>query len=298
MNRLTDRDKNWGPFTLAPWKGYFSFTFSTGDEEEEVRNRNHILLIAFGWALRIALPNLIPPYRQRVEANWDEATVSRLGRNYYFNTDEREFGFSLSNMGNGYDFLQIRYGRQTHDSSTDKSWCTHLPWKQWDCVRNSVYTPTGELFATESRRKGRDFREWWNAKEKCPCSYFGFEDFDGEMIVATCRIEEMEWRRGEGWFSWLKWFWPAKIRRSLDLQFSAEVGLEKGSWKGGTIGHGIEMLPGETPGAAFMRYCQKEHDARHGKKYRIRFIGPCSQPEPKKRPTENDCGCAVQDSKA
>ncbi len=98
------------------------------------------------------------------------------------------------------------------------------------------------------------------------------------MIVATCVIEEREWHRGAGWFKWLKWFYPRKIRRSLDLKFSAEVGPEKGSWKGGTIDHGIEMQKGETPRQAFERYCSKEHDARHGRKYRIRFIGPCAPP--------------------
>jgi len=271
MNRLTDHDKNWGPLTLAPWRKNIRLEFSTGDEESDRHGyRNHLLIVAFGWALRIALPNLIPPYRQRVEANWDEATVKRLGRNYYFNTNERQFGFSLSDMGNGYDFLQISYGRQTHDSSTDRSWCTHLPWKQWRHVRYSIYEPDGTHFATEPN----DFREWRAVRDKCPTTCFEFEDFDGEMITATCMIEEREWRRGDGWFKWLEWFYPVKIRRSLDLKFSAEVGPEKGSWKGGTIGHGIEMLSGEYPINAFKRYCNADHDARHGKKYRIRFISP------------------------
>jgi hypothetical protein len=31
----------------------------------------------------------------------------------------------------------------------------------------------------------------------------------------------------------------------------------KGSWKGGTVGHSIAMLPGELHGAAFARYCEQ-----------------------------------------
>lgn len=286
MNRLTDNDKNLGPFTLGRWSGTIMATFSTGDEEEEARCRNHLLLCAFGWALRIQLPNLIPPQRIRREAlSWDEATVKRLGRNWYYETHEREFGFSLSKMGeNGYDFLQIKYGPQTHDSNTDHTWSKSLPWKEWRCVRNSVYEPDGTHFATEQRGPGRDFHEWCEASEKCPVAHFGFEDHGGEMIVATCRIEEMEWHHGDGWFKWLRWFYPAMIRRSLDIKFSAEVGPEKGSWKGGTIGHGIEMQKGETPRQAFERYCAKEHDARHGRKYRIRFIGSCAPPPPRPAP--------------
>lgn len=276
MNRLTDHDKNWGPFTLARWQGSFSAVLQSGDDEDL---ECFLRFIAFGWALRIHIPAIVQPHKKKVIASsWDEATVKRLGRNWYYDVTECKFGFSLSNMGNGYDFLQVFFGPQTHDSSTSKSWCTHLPWKQWSCVRNSVYDPDGNLFAAEQRG---DFRGWWDAKEKCPASYFGFEDFDGEMIVATCRITEMEWHRGEGWFRWLKWFWPAKIRRSLDIHFSAEVGPEKGSWKGGTTGHGTDMLPKETPADAFKRYCDKEHDARQGRKFRIRFVGPCGPPPPK-----------------
>jgi hypothetical protein len=41
----------------------------------------------------------------------------------------------------------------------------------------------------------------------------------------------------------------------LDIRFSEETGRRKGSWKGGTLGHGIDMLPGELHEAAFRRYC-------------------------------------------
>ncbi len=277
MNRLTDNDKNYGPFTFARWRKRFGLGLSSGDEEDGPSQNNTVLMTGFGWALRIRLPKLIQPHREKVMAlSWDEATVERLGRNWYYKTTEREYGFALSDMGNGYDFLQVRFGIQSGDSDTEQSWCKHLPWKQWRCVRNSVYRPDGEHFATEDYTKKRDFFAFMRVKEQCPTESFGFEDHDGEMIVATCMIEEREWRRGEGWFKWLRFFWPAKIRRDLDIKFSAEVGPEKGSWKGGTTDHGIEMIAGETPRMAFERYCSKEHDARQGRKFRLRFIGPAS----------------------
>jgi len=270
MNRLTDNDKNWGPFTLARWSKRISIMFSSGDEEETPEAINTLTFQGFGWALRIRLPQIIQPHRIRHEANWDAATQARLGRNHWFDTSEREFGFSLSNMGNGYDFLQVHYGPQTGDSSTTKSWCKHLPWKQWDCVRQSIYTPTGKHFATMERRKWDAF---YKAKQECPSAQFQFKDYDGAEIIATCLIEEREWHRGEGWFKWLRFFYPAKIRRSLDLAFSAEVGPGKGSWKGGTLGHGIEMLKGETPEDAFRRYCGKGYD-RKGRNTPLEFLGP------------------------
>lgn len=270
MERMTDNDNNWGPFTFARWGKRIAVMFSTGDEEENPAAINTLAFQAFGWALRVRLPQLVQPHRIRHEANWDEATQKRLGRNHYFETFEREWGFALCDMGNGYDFLQVHYGPQTHDSSTTKSWCKHLPWKMWDHVRHSIYTPTGEHFANMESRKWEAFHA---TREACPKSYFRFKDYDGAEIIATCYIEEREWHRGEGWFKWLKCFYPAKIRRSLDLSFSAEVGPGKGSWKGGTLGHGIDMLTGETPEQAFRRYCEKGYD-RKGRNTALTFIGP------------------------
>lgn len=256
MNRLTSNDHTWGPFTAARWKSRFGITVSSGDDEDP---ENTLLMTGFGWALRVHLPTILKP-------------VGKYGEH------PQEFGFTLCDMGNGYDFLQVMFGPETGDSSTSKCWSKHLPWKQWSCVRNSVYEPDGTLFATEARGHKGAFFDFLAEKDKCPSSRFGFEDYDGEMIVATCVIEEREWHRGEGWFTWLRFFWPAKIRRSLDLKFSAEVGPQKGSWKGGTIGHGIDMEPGETPRAAFERYCAMEHD-RKGRKFRLRFVGPVNEEE-------------------
>lgn len=279
MNRLSDNDKKFGPFTIARWHRSICVEFNTGSDEEG-HHRNNLLFAVFGWALRIALPNLIPPSRIRHEANWDAATIARLGRNHYFQTWNRCFGVSLSDMGNGYDFLQIHYGAQTHDSSTDRTWCRHLPWKQWDHVRHSLYEPDGTHFYTEPYWKERRINgggHCFEMKDKCPASYFGFEDYDGELIVATCHVEEREWHKGTGWFTWLKWFSKPKIRRSLDLSFSAEVGPQKGSWKGGMIGTGCEMQPGDTPEEAFRRFCDQDHE-RKGRKFKLRFIGPCNAP--------------------
>lgn len=241
MNRLTDNDKNWGPFTLARWNKQFSACFSYGEDEDP---EAQLLFVAFGWAFRVRL--------------------TKGGKEGV----EKVYGISLSDMGNGYDFLQIKYGIQTWDGDNTKSWCKHFPWKQWDCVRHSIYSPDGTHFATEERRKWDEFYE---AKQRCPASKFRFKDYDGEEITATCIIEEREWHRGEGWFKWLRHFYPARVRRTLNIEFSSEVGTEKGSWKGGTIGTGIKMLADETPEQAFRRYCEKDHE-RKGRTYRLTFL--------------------------
>jgi hypothetical protein len=269
---LTENDKNYGPLTIARWPNYLSLVWGTSGDDDGGREFNYLRVIAFGWCAQLKIPAVIKPHKEKVMAKtWDAATVARLGRDWHYNVSERLYGFSISKLGD--HFLIVYFGRVTHDSSTDQQWCCHFPWEQWEHVRHSLYRPDGSHYATRSGDE--KWESWYEKTEQCPTSQFLFKDYDGTEIVATCCIEEMEWHKGRGWFKWLRWFHQPKIRRSLDLKFSAEVGPAKGSWKGGTIGHGIDMLPGEydTPQEAFRRYCGKDHRHR-GKDYKLQFIGP------------------------
>lgn len=59
---------------------------------------------------------------------------------------------------------------------------------------------------------------------------------------ATVYVDRMTWR--------MRW-WPVfrgkVVRTSISFNFDGEVGEETGSWKGGCIGSGYEMKPGEAP---------------------------------------------------
>lgn len=264
--RWSDNDRYLGPFTYArDSKGYrhLAIVLSSRDDEDGECN---IRVSAFGHTIITALPPIVLPYRQKVfPQNWDAATVERLGRNWYWDIDERKFGFSVSD-----GFLQVFRGRCTGDSSTDRTKGYFLPWKSWRHVRRSFYGLAGEHVATlpDTGKSylgdfGRFDRERAIA-DATPSVTFDFDDFDGERIQATTRIEEREWHLGEGKFKWLSFFAKPKIDRSLDIKFSAETGPRKGSWKGGTIGHSISMLPGELHKAAFRRYCAE---------HRMTFVG-------------------------
>lgn len=61
--------------------------------------------------------------------------------------------------------------------------------------------------------------------------------------VATVHVERWEWR--PRCLQWTKLF--AKVRKSIDVLFSDEVGERSGSWKGGCTGCGYDLLLGETP---------------------------------------------------
>lgn len=256
-----DDDRYFGPLTYVYEPRYRKLALmlkSRGDEDE---GNGAYLRIGLGaHTLIVALPGIIQPYREKVYPGsaWDEATVKRLGRDWYWNVDEREFGFSYSE-----GYLSLHYGRQTHDSSTCKQKGWFPPWTQWRHVRHSFYDLDGNHVADVPQRVGKWTRESMDAEQALqdavPKRTFEFFDFDGERLTATTMIEEREWRFGERGFKWLSLFRKPKISRSLDIRFSGETGKRKGSWKGGTTGHSIEMLPGELHEAAFRRYCAK-HD--------------------------------------
>lgn len=275
MTRLTDNDTKFGPFTLGRldptgWNPIRLVLSSGGGDEDRGCT---LTAYAFRRALRVRLPQIIKPWRQWVDTSkYAWASGPNAG---YWDVHAREYGFSLSE-----GFLQLFLGAQTHDSTTTQSWCKHLPWTQWHFHRHSYHGLAGELLKewVEPRRRKRDgsgfdrFSEQRGFKQTMPKVRFEIEDYDGQRITATTLIEERTYTFGEGWFQWLRFFRRDMIRRSLSIEFSAEVGPEKGSWKGGTMGHGIEMLPGELHEQAFRRYCLEEQQAK-GSRYRIKFVG-------------------------
>jgi hypothetical protein len=264
-NRLTDNDTNWGPITLGErsttWRP-LGIDLRSGNEEHPGSTLN---LHFAGWWVRLAIPAVIKPWRQWVDTT--RLFPDRPDSSGYWDVHGREYGFSFSDGS-----LFLRYGPQTHDSSTTKSKCYFLPWKQWRNVRHTMYGLEGEHFWTEATKPRRDWDDWHKAREQCPKARFLIEDFDGARIVASTYIEEREWRFGEKWCAWLSLFRRAKVKRSLSIDFAQEVGLDKGSWKGGLMGHGIDMLPGELHEAAFRRYCEQEVRSKNGRS-RITFIG-------------------------
>ncbi len=67
--------------------------------------------------------------------------------------------------------------------------------------------------------------------------------------VAEVYVERREWR--QRWLAWCPWF--AVKSQSIDVSFNDEVGERSGSWKGGCVGCGYDMRPGETPEATLRR---------------------------------------------
>lgn len=264
--RWGDNDRHFGPLTygVSDYRHWAVVLTSSGDGQDNDRAcQLRINLLSF--YLILVLPNIVKPHRTKVYPKWDTATVARLGRDYYWDIDPRSYGF-IVNDGH----FNIRYGRtggSACDSNIEQRWSCFLPWTQWRFIRHSFYDLNGLLFWAEVESETRALRKLGGRYDKerraivdswtclCPTAKFMFSDFDGEVIEATTKIEEREWLFGTGWFKWLSLFRLPMVRRSLDIHFSSETGKRKGSWKGGTVGHSIEMLPGELHESAFRRYC-------------------------------------------
>lgn len=267
--RYSDNDFHLWPLTLSHSKHYrpLGIMLDSGAFEDSSGDC-HIRFSAFGWTLICELPPLVPDYRIRHQAtSWDAATIARLGRDWYDEVFPREYGFHFSE-----GTLHVHYGAQTHDSRTDQNRCFFLPWRHWRFIRHSLYDLEGKHFHTEHESARNSWSASSAVKDACPKVRFELEDFDGQRIVATTHIEEREWHFGTKFCWWLSWFRRPKIRRDLALEFSSEVGPEKGSWKGGTVGHSIEMLPGELHKAAFKRYCEQDHRSKY-RKFKVKYIG-------------------------
>jgi hypothetical protein len=256
MIKLTEysNDKN--------YNGY-SFTVSNPHEYYETGEdatrycQLHIRLGTRSWSWRV--PEFFKPKKQWVDTSQYAWSTSK--NKGYWEYISHRYGFHIQD-----EYIHVHYGIQpgcwssTDRKNSDHSKLIEIPWRIKRQVRHSFMTLTWHLFLSLNPEKlGREyFKRMELAREAVPKIKFKFNDFDGEEIIATCFIEERQYEKGTGWFKWLKYFIKPEFFRTLDINFDKEVGYEKGSWKGGTMGHSIDIEYGESPLEAFKRYGSAE----------------------------------------
>lgn len=121
----------------------------------------------------------------------------------------------------------------------------NMPWT-YEWVRTSKLLKD-DTWLTEMKGNRID---WWNNEyndqlwqETHHVTYITKGGEIQDDIEATIRVEEREWR--QKWLMWTKI--GRKVSKSIEAEFSKEVGNQRGSWKGGVIGTGQSMKEGETP---------------------------------------------------
>jgi hypothetical protein len=248
--RWCDGEKYWKCFTWAKQDGRNSWTVKLRSGDEEYPG-SYILLQGFGWTFIIETPGLLKPLKQKVIAQyWDAATIEKMGRNWYENIVARDYGFTYSDGS-----LHSYYGAQTWDSCTNKAHVYFMPWTETRHVRSTFYDVDGSIYKELKNDKDISFDPYYEIKQETPKVTFEFTDYDGEVIQANTLMHEREYKYGRRQFKWISLFKKSNVWRTLDIEFTKEVGREKGSWKGGTLGHSIEMEKGELHEEAFIRYC-------------------------------------------
>lgn len=270
INRYGDNDKHWWRFRYSPVSSGWTPTgimleTSGGGYDESGRAFNILSVMLRGRTLQLILPEIVKPFRRPLRHPTPQ--TNEIGKTYY-ETFRREFGFRCSGGA-----VHFHYGEQVHEWPGDKSKVWFYPWRETTHIRHSLYDDAGELFATftDDKMWGDSYEARKAIEAACPVKLFLFAENDGDLRVAQCRIEEREWRYGphKGLWRWLLAWKPNMVCRSLTIEYSDEVGRRKGSWKGGTIGTGIDMLKDETPYEAFRRHCTKEN---------LHFIGDVTKP--------------------
>lgn len=126
----------------------------------------------------------------------------------------------------------------------NKYWSWNIPFLTLDWYRSSILLKD-DSWEHEYNHKGNKkyfYEEEWKNKQKS-WTYVFTDKYDGEIIPTTIYVEEREWRRK--WLSWTTLF--GKVKKTIYIHFSKEVGSRKGQWKGGCLVCGHLLLPDETP---------------------------------------------------
>ncbi len=158
-----------------------------------------------------------------------------LVKNEWLFGDEPQWGFTLSREFG----IILRWG----------SWR-----KQWDWPFHTI-TLAWDYLGKDGdwhNNHGRSFENFSSEVEKedslkkTETYPYRYVLKSGGVQNVTATISKERWIRGRHILSWLG-LWPSRVSYSINVQFDGEVGEEAGSWKGGCVGCGYSMKPGETP---------------------------------------------------
>lgn len=236
----------------------FAFTISNAGEYYETGQSKtnwcmlHLAVPGHSWWFKI--PEIFKPKKKWVDTSTYDWSVSKKG---YWDHIKKEYGISVTN-----ESVHLKYGIQPGSwSAKDRKNSDHtkvffIPWTQYTFKEEAYFTADWVFY---DRCTNKDTPQVSSLiRENIPKKTIRFNDFDGEEIEVECFITRREWSKGTSWCSWLKYITTPMVKWNLELNFSKEVGREKGSWKGGTIGHSVEIKEYENALDAFKRYGSEE----------------------------------------
>jgi len=166
--------------------------------------------------------------------------------------DERELSVKIHGGTVWLKFGGTQSGWRADNERSDRWWTRGVNFSinpvEWKFQKHEVRRTDGTWGPAE---------RYWNHGKDQPITYSGpdgrevftspyryiLKDGTIQDRTATYCVERREWR--PRCLQWTAMF--AKCHTSIDVNFNGEVGERSGSWKGGCIGCGYELLPTETP---------------------------------------------------
>lgn len=168
---------------------------------------------------------------------------------------ETQIGVAIHNQAIWFHPWTDQNASRHDDPWYRKSYCWNFPWSlDWHSTEIlkplfGVASKDWPVVWSESRPTRKrdastfDIRQ---EREKSMAEAYPYEytpkNGDKQTVTATIHVERFTHRA--------RW-WPLipiqQSRTSIDVEFSEEVGEGTGSWKGGCVGCGCEMIEGETP---------------------------------------------------
>lgn len=143
---------------------------------------------------------------------------------------EMGYGFSFTDIG-----LHLHWGKRTKVLWYPWSWEFY---KRWELVSGGSYAAGREFWIEVPRRMNHGELA---TKHQYVYTY-NRKNGDVQKVVATYYVGSMEHR-----WRWLQWLpFPRRVSKFISVDFSNEVGEGTGSYKGGVLGCGYDMLPGES----------------------------------------------------
>jgi len=183
----------------------------------------------------------------------------------------KELSFTV-HTGSEDGFISFNYGADEDSLMSDdggknikdiprvkKIWS--IPWRQYTFRKHILSNIDGTDFVTLTENTDKKvvdvYHDSWDYPGHERIKFTFFDGFDDSIITATAYREKRVWTRGSSWMSWLKYFTKPIVRDVMSFSFDKEVGSGKESWKGGIVGHSIDIEGREGPLGACMRYCKE-----------------------------------------
>ena len=136
----------------------------------------------------------------------------------------------------------LKHPRRKRGIYIKAPWYVTLDKARWEAADG-----TWVLEAKANPKNERGFRlltirEWPEARKYV--RRFTYTTRYGDMQTATLTAYRERVREVHHWLRWIPF--AGKDGDGITIEFTDEMGSERGSWKGGVIGTSCTMLPGET----------------------------------------------------